>query len=325
MNSSDTDSMERRLTEWLATEGYPLEFATAKAFRNTGFRVFQGYYTASEDDKPAREIDVVATMDSPRRDFLLRVVNVVECKWSGDKPWVFFCSDNAAMTSAAIIAHAIASQLGDALMWKDAGSKLLGKLELFQSPKSPAFGGRQGFSGSRDVLFDALRSVTGAARSIAEEYDAADGTGAGTALPPNGIVAIPLIVVTGRLFEVRQGASGDLELSEVPHTRIHWRGANQKSTITTVDVVNSDYLEEFCKRQATDIKKLLEVMSSSTDELMQSIAAGSLDDLKVIPAARGVVGRPQLLNRLHASLGQALAGVTLRVILLKRGSQYSCV
>jgi hypothetical protein len=311
MDSSDTGKMERKLVEWLATEGYPLEFATAQAFRNNGFRVFQGYYTSAQDDKPAREIDVVATMDSPRRDFLLRVVNVVECKWSGDKPWVFFCSDNAVMTSAAVIAHAIASQLGDALLWKDAGSKILGNLELFRNPKSPAFGGRQGFSGSRDVLFDALRSVTGAARSVAEEYDASDGTGAGIKLPPNGIIVIPLIVVTGHLFEVRQDTSGDLELLEVPHTRIHWRGANQKSSITTVDVVSSDHLEDFCKRRAADTKKLLEVMSSSTDELMQCIAAGSLKDLKVIQAARGVVGRPQLLTRLRSSLSEASAGATL--------------
>jgi hypothetical protein len=303
-SSNEEGGLEPKLLEWLATEGYPLEFATARAFRRAGFTVRQGYYTHPAGEEPAREIDVVAQMDL-RRDPEMRVEYVVECKWSGDKPWVFFCGGSG-ITTAACVTQSIASELGDALLWKEAGNSKLAGLGIFSTPDEPAFGGRQAFSGSRDVLFDAMRSVSGAARAVADHYDRGQRSSATDShLPPFAVAVFPVIVVTGRLFEVRQDDSGDLKLSEVASSRVHWRGArDQSNPHTTVDVVRSDYLENFAELRSSDSATLLEVMSSATDELLHSLAEGSLTSLNVTSGARGVLGLPRLLRRIKHSLAQ---------------------
>jgi hypothetical protein len=303
-SSEEEGALEPRLLEWLATEGYPLEFATARAFRKAGFQVRQGYYTHPAGEEPAREIDVVAQMDL-RRDPELRVEFVVECKWSGDKPWVFFCGGSG-ITTAACVTQSIGSELGEALLWKEAGNSKLASLGIFATPDKPAFGGRQAFSGARDVLFDAMRSVSGAARAIADDYDRGSRTSAADRRLPHFAVAVfPVIVVTGRLFEVRQEEAGDLRLSEVASSRVHWRGArDQSNPHTTVDVVRSDHLEEFAKLRSTDSAILLEVMSSATDDLLGSLSEGSFASLNVTSGARGVLGLPRLLRRIKQLLDQ---------------------
>jgi hypothetical protein len=296
---ADSDELQSRLLEWLQKEGYPLEFATARAFRRAGFRVLRGEYTPPTSDEPAREVDVVASMDLGDEP-VQRVEFVVECKWSGDKPWVLFC-DGSGMTSAACITQSVGSTLGKALLWKDAGSRELARLGVFATPDEPAFAGRQGFAGSRDVLFDALRSVTGAARKLAEGYD--DQPKAGR-LPGFGVVTFPVLVVTGRLFEARLDPSGDMALSEVQSSRLHWRGSDTGWAHATVDVVCDGCVDQFARDRAMDASVLLRVMEQSSRELQRCIAAGSLRGLKITRGARGVLGWPKLLRELDKSLGQ---------------------
>lgn len=226
-----------------------------------------------------------------------------DLSWSGDKPWALFCGGHR-ITTAACATQTIASELGAALLWKDAGHSRFAELDVFRTPDEPAFGGRQGFSGSRDLLYDALRSVAGAAQGVAREYEG-EGRDVGFEIPEFGVVVVPLIVVEGLLFEVRQIDSEGLALSEVSHSRVHWRGAGHKPFAhTTIDVVSSQALPEFLTERAAAVKKLLDLMSSSTDELLRCIAEGSLDNLNVPRAARGVVGYPPLIRRLRESFKQ---------------------
>ena len=52
-------NLKPRVESRLGEQGYPLEFASASAFRKGGFRVFQGYHV--EDANETRlELDVLA-------------------------------------------------------------------------------------------------------------------------------------------------------------------------------------------------------------------------------------------------------------------------
>ena len=138
--------LDEKVAAWLQKEGYPLEFDTARAFQRAGFTVLQSEYTEPRPDRPRREVDVVAHI-SQRNEQLLRAEHVIECKWSGDKPWVFFCGGGG-MTTAAAVTQTIASRLGEALLWKEAGNPALAALGIFRSEHTPAFGGKQAFSKS---------------------------------------------------------------------------------------------------------------------------------------------------------------------------------
>lgn len=81
--------LAEQVAKWLVTEGYPLEFQTAQAFETNGFSTSQGHYVHDELTHNAREIDVVADMTLRFENHgFFRAAQVVECKWSKDKPWV---------------------------------------------------------------------------------------------------------------------------------------------------------------------------------------------------------------------------------------------
>jgi hypothetical protein len=129
------DDLQHRLAKWLSEEGYPLEFRTAHEFGQAGFEVRQGGYIRSRDGSPPREIDVQAFKSLRSEGMHLRVYHIVECKWSGQKPWVVFTAERGIMPTACV-AQTFGSLLGNAILWTEAGCELLHSLDLFSG--SPA-------------------------------------------------------------------------------------------------------------------------------------------------------------------------------------------
>lgn len=300
------DELLSKVEGWLDTEGYPLEFETAAAFRDAGFRVLQAEYTKPTPRWPRREVDVVAHM-SQFEDHLLRVEFVVECKWSRDKPWVFFCGGRG-MAPAASAAQSIGSQLGETLLWKEAGNPSLESLGLFASTGRSAFGGRQAFSKQTDVVFDAIRSVTSNCRALADAYDRdVDRAIARARLPENGVAFFPVVVVDGRLFSAQAGETG-MAVEEVSTIRVHFRGAeDHRFPIATVDVVRADRLEQFVNERAADARELVRIMSTALSELRDRMRDGHFDRLHVTAGSRGVLGPPFLLAALVEAQREAAA------------------
>jgi len=153
MKNESLNSPTSKVASWLQGEGYPLEYTTAATFHHSGFRVFQGRHVRTAPDQNPREVDVIGVFDDHFDDHLLRIEYIVECKWSRDKPWVVFTSPFAQMSSAACINQTIASELGNAALWLEAGSPRLAQLASFATPKTPGFGGRQALSQQRDVFY----------------------------------------------------------------------------------------------------------------------------------------------------------------------------
>ncbi len=121
MPTDSSDNLEQRVEKWINTEGYPLEFRTARALRQAGFRVRQGYYTRDDSNETPREIDVYASTDLRIDDLLLRVSLVIECKYVFEKPWIIFTSSSSRIAPSACMAQTISSKLGDACLWCLAG------------------------------------------------------------------------------------------------------------------------------------------------------------------------------------------------------------
>lgn len=295
--SKTNPTLQEKVSRWLHEEGFPLEFATADAFRRAGFRVLQGEYTQPESGEPRRELDVVAHASrSLGKEHLIRVEFVVECKWSGDKPWVLFGAQSG-MTVAACASQVIGSQLGETLLWKEAGKEELAALSLFRSEgMNLAFGGKQAFSRTKDQVFDAIRSVTAGARILADEYDLrTEQVLKAGRLPESAVAVFPVIVVDGHLFRTNQSGEG-VDLEEVSSARIHWRGSDRHRFHATLDIVRADQVENFAKERMADADALLEVMSTGFEELRACHAKGRLDQLPVTHGARGVRGNPRLLS-----------------------------
>jgi hypothetical protein len=183
-----------KILEWLNKQGYPTEFQVANICDRHGFRVFQGYHVSSNEspDVP-REIDVLAWADDITDDYLIRVCHIIECKWSKDT------RRHGQLASPACVAQTIGNLLGSTILWTIAGDPDLHTLDLFSTPDRPGFSGRQVFSQGNDLFYSAMQSVVDVSMLDMAWYDKPPRR-VGT-LPRNAVIAFPMIVVDGQIFE----------------------------------------------------------------------------------------------------------------------------
>jgi hypothetical protein len=297
-------SFQNKVEEWLRKEGYPLEFATASAFRQAGFRVRQGEHVRNPDTGVVREIDVVASIDGFVGDQIVRLSYIIECKWSKNKPWIIFTSMHHRIAPGACIAQTIGSDLGRAALWCVAGNSALHQTSTFSTPDGAGFGARQAFSDGKDVCYSALQSVVSAARLRAMYYETPSRDP--KHLPRVSFVALPTVVVDGALFEAYfDEDSGELKTHPANAVRLHWRGAESWQHFATVDVVAASYLNEFLAKRAEESTVIINALVGATTNIAECFAVGNLDALKYERASRGIVGLPPLLAHLAKKVDQA--------------------
>lgn len=288
-------SAAESVLKWVKSEGFPTEYKTANSFRKNGCRVFQGGYVEDQEEHKMREVDVLAWQDVTYQSrSLLRVSHVVECKWSGDKPWVVFTSPSP-ISSAACITQTYGSDLGEALLWSVAGERDLHGMRLFATPDEAGFSGRQAFSSTgTDHFHHALRGVTGNALSYLTSYSRPSKK---DAFPSIGVLAFPIVVVDGLLFKAFfDDDLQDVRVEEVDDLRCHWRGAKNWRLNSTVDIVTMKSLDTFVNIRTAECRQLLEVLVPFAEKVEQCWNMGSLGPLEIAAVSRGVVGLPKLLQ-----------------------------
>jgi hypothetical protein len=292
MMSNPEKDLNVRIKEWLQGEGHPLQFRTTHEFLKRGFTAQQGSYTRASEDAP-REVDVLAYLTA--RAERIRIYHVVECKWSGDKPWVVFTSEMHQMATSACVNQTISSLLGGSIAWILAGDADVPGLGLFACPERGGFGGRQAFSKGNDLFYAALQSVVSKATSVVSEYD--ERCDLSKALPEWGAIAFPVVVVEGGLFEgYMDWESGELLVQPTSHIRVHWEGSEAWSRHATVDIITDQYVGQFATIRARETNTLLEKMRSARKNIETCWETSSLKPLSFRRAARGTVGLPPILR-----------------------------
>lgn len=289
---------------WLETEGYPLEFRVADTFRRAGFDTSQGLYVKDPATGEAREIDVLADITiRPSEDKWFRISQMVECKWSKDKPWVIFTSARTGMAESACIAQSIGSSLGEAAMFCLAGDTDLHSLELFKCPERGGFAGRRAFEKQEKDKFDqfyrAIQGLVANATSRAQSYDRPrDESGE---IPHYGLLVFPIIVIDGNLFEgFYDPKTGGIVVQEANYVRMLWRGSTaNRRAITPVDIVTVTSIDTFAQARAAEVKKLIRIIEKSIANIDDAFAAMSFDKLDIKSGSRGFQGLPPLLARLY--------------------------
>jgi hypothetical protein len=294
--STPNASLLEKVGSWLKKEGYPLEFRAANILRKHGFHAEQGIYAQTDYNSPKREIDVLAEMNVRTSSGLLRVSNVIECKWSVDKPWVIFTSPTTHLASSACVSQSISSMLGESIMWTIAGLSDLHSLQLFSSPSEGGFGGRQAFSKGNDYFYSAVQSAIDNCSAYVDEYDRRHVAGR---VPAIGVVAFPIVLVEGEIVRARYDTSvDDLILESVPHVRCHWRGSTSFRFIATVDVISMSHFDSFAKTRAEDVQQLLNMILPAQAAIEKFSASGLRTDLNVSPGSRGTIGLPRILREI---------------------------
>ena len=225
-------SAEPKVRDWLRTQGYPLEYETARVLRAVGFRTIQGWSYRDEDETgmvKAREIDVLASLDGsePRddADARARFSIAVECKYM-TAPWVVLTTAHPPDWTP-VMSHWMESLI------RDANVSLV---EAFPLP--PAVGFSVKTTAGKDAARESLMQATNAASAavVRGPYGGA---------PPEW--TMPLVVVRGDLFTLGYDNRGREALAEVPWCRLVWHGADAISFPTVVDVVTRSHLRIYAR------------------------------------------------------------------------------
>ena len=259
--NNEEKSIEVRVHEWLAKEGYPLEFRAATAFKHAGFDVVRGWYVDGEPGGKRREIDLVATDRGPGR--LIGVDIVVECKWSGDKPWVVFSRDDT-FPPAFPIDLAIGTDVGRACLMAAATMGELGKLDVFSQVRGAVFGGRQAFTKGNDLFYEAITSTVSKTCAIVDQFRQAE-QGDLKSILTSAMVVLPVIAIGARIFEVScDSKTGEIATREVSEARVAWQGSKEWPSCAFVDIVVAPHLEEYAKQRFSDVREIIRCMTEMT-------------------------------------------------------------
>jgi hypothetical protein len=309
MTSNSENNSSARLVDkvkaWFESEGYPLEFDTSRVFKEQGFSTLQGYYISDETNGQPREVDVLADIDLRLDDYkFIRARQVVECKWSRDKPWVIFTSRQSTMAESACIAQTIGSRLAEAAMFCEAGNSHLYEMDTFKSPQRGGFAGHRAFEkegdNKQDQFYRAVQGVVNAAVALARRHDASSHNE--LTIPDHCFLLFPIIVVEGSLFEAYyDDKAAAISLAEVDNLRLFWRGSKaNRRPITVVDVVTAKAAAAFARNRAGDMKALLAHVKLAIDRIRTAHNEHNFEKLEIKPASRGFTGLPPLLAELYA-------------------------
>lgn len=286
-------ALNDKVTQWVKMEGYPLEFSTAHKFKKRKFSVEQSYFAKDIDGK-AREVDVLATANYPIGRSFLRIKHVVECKWSKDKPWVLF-KDEKRFARSALAAQLISSSAGQAIAWLAAGSDEFKNLDIFREVGF-SFSGRQAFSKGNDLFYQAVQGVVSNCLNITRSYDDYEFKPEDHLL---AVIALPVIVVDGSLFEATYASDSDeLKLESITHARLRWKGNEGRQLNTIIDIVTSDYLDTFLENREKELNVLMSCFGRNLAQLIQCFQEKTEKYLVITEGARGISGRPKLLQQL---------------------------
>lgn len=218
MSQNDSTDFRSRLSNWLGTQGYPLEMVVARTFRRDGFRTFQSEYYTDPESNALREIDILAWKQKHVGDILIRLSFCIECKLSQGKPWVIFTSAGAQLADPARVAQRASSHLGTRFLIAISRDSEIQTLRLFSLPERPGYGVTQAFTSGRDVPYAACMAAAKCA--VAEALDADRATE--TQGPVSNII-FPVVVVDGELFECYLDEQGQVSVSEAETGVLVWR------------------------------------------------------------------------------------------------------
>jgi hypothetical protein len=97
------------------------------------------------------------------------------------------------------------------------------------------------------------------------------------------------------------GADRRLRLKQVPHIRIHWRGAASWRLHATVDIVTASALPTFAAQRFLDSTILLRQLGVGFEQLHQCWKMKTLKPLEITEGPRGIIGGPALLREMKAT------------------------
>lgn len=214
---------ESKVLDWLRTQGYWLEHATAQAARESRFTPVLGRTYRDDSTGKLREIDVLAAANPHGRTPALSRLVVFECKAGNEGAWIARCEVGGGQRPSSVLATSRASAF------------------LAERPSIV----RMAFPGSRpapfavvlagkvDSAFNAVQQARSAARGVLGNLE-------------GSAVVHPVVVIAAPLYSlVYEGDEPKLAVEK--WTRLPVASGHDSVEVIAVDIVTRDALSEYLR------------------------------------------------------------------------------
>jgi hypothetical protein len=307
MPSENDQDWTGKIKKWLEIQGHSLEMRVAKKFAENSFAVSQFEHYVDQESKAVKQMDVVASISKRMGHSLVTVNLIIECKYAKSKPWVILITqkklDKFTFFSRQLQGH-------HPSVWKSIPTlqgRLIGCLlqmlsrlqEIDKFAVEPA-----GYS-VLETRFDsnykpdpnqldyAFEAVVQVSKSV-EAHDAANevlfknstrdyesGMGIDTGFrkieeSTEGLsldlsIAIPVVLISGVLFESHLDNSNEIVVSEIPSGFVltpykrHETRSDSSVTLSPVVIVTEDNLDTFIPKIREMMMLMLEQETAIQD------------------------------------------------------------
>jgi len=258
-DTETTIIMKDKIRKWLDKQGYPLEMRVASTLQQKSFTVVQSEYYVDPESGDSREIDVACYLQDKSSNVLLRVLLIIECKRSLEKPWLLFTSNKIVLPNPSRIIQRAANRLGKKFLTQICKQKEIQGLDIFKLPERSAYGVTQAFTSGKDVCYAAVTSVSKAALSTVTELDEKE-KGSLHKGRKLCLIVLPIIVVDGCLFEVFLENGSEVVLNEIDHGMLLLRNPIIGIPHTIINIVSVGVFDKFasdCFRSITQLFSLV--------------------------------------------------------------------
>jgi hypothetical protein len=307
---SDPENTVSKVKDWVEKQGYSLEMRVAKLFKESGFNVSQfDYYQDFETDK-LREIDVSASVKKQIEGIEIRINLFIECKYL-KKPWVVFTTPrslNPYYYFVRILKNEfnlsewkLQSNLQGRILARlllSIGRENMKKLSCFSIPKNAGYGITESFRTDLKAKDNAFIATMQVSKSI-EAHDTQDDfiyqrTIEGyekqlyeSSIHNHGLklycsIAIPIIVVKGKLYECYLGTNDEVEVFEANSSVVLLspKKLDENLLDKPIPIVIKILTEEAVEPYVRDTFKAINQILSHEDAIKEVIDHESFDLIK---------------------------------------------
>jgi hypothetical protein len=308
MPNDNDEYLSGKIKDWLEKQGQSLEMRVAKSFRENGFAVSQFEYFVDPESQTVRQTDVVASISRNIGISLVIVNLIVECKYAKPKPWVILVTQQKFDRFTFFGRVLNGKHPSD---WKNLPTiqgRFVGKiaLSLDRSKEIEKFEvNPAGYTimearldsnykpdpNQLDYAYEAIMQVGKSVRyhddkneeifkNIIKSFE--DGLGIETGVRTIGStssfgldlsIAVPMVVINGRLFESHLSDDNTIDVSEVENGFVLMPYLQEKTNtgsvpLSSIMVVTEDNLISFIPRLRNMMEKILE-QESTVRELLE--------------------------------------------------------
>jgi hypothetical protein len=244
-----------QVTNWLDTQGYPLEMKVASKLRKSGFGVRHSVHYSDPETLKSREIDVICKINEPIG--LANIYFTIECK-STKKPWVMFTSEHTLQNYNHLFALAIMSdkarlELGENIF------NLQDSLLWFSKKGRIGYSLTQAFSDGQDTPYEATMSAIKASLSLYKENDSS------TTLILPFFFAFPIVVTASPLFECYFDESGGMKVQEIQEGFLFFDGKIGNFQGTCLRIVTENAIDSLANEIKETSESLMGLLKNSID------------------------------------------------------------